>query len=87
MKKVYTSPKPHVANSPNNLAPDTETPEAPRDMQRADDGLGGGILEGSTGPRPPRPGLSTLPSSPAATWPYLERLAGRSVRSLLWGSW
>ena len=35
---------------------------------------------------PSRPGLSPLPSSAAATWPHLERPAGRSVRSLLWGS-
>ena len=27
---------------------------------------------------PSRPGLSPLPSSPAATWPHLEQLAGQS---------
>lgn len=61
---MYTSPKPHVANSPNNLAPDTErTLRLPRDMQRADDGLGGTLRVALV---PARPGLSTLPSSPCS---------------------
>lgn len=83
MKKVHTGPKLPAANAPNHLAPDRETPEAPKDMERADDGLGGGSWRAAPVPLPPWPQPSPLLRRSHLAPPGA---AGRPVRSLLWGS-
>lgn len=85
MKKMYTSPKLPTANAPKNLAPDTETPETPRDTEtwRGQMTARVGDPGGQRWSLPPWPQPSPLlPRSHLAP----PGAAGWSVRSLLWGS-